>query len=79
VTPEIAARLRRGEDVSPEEIAKASARAEEEEEEKAHGSVSEREPQTQGQEKEKEPQEPVNEWLPNTITGPKKRSKGKRK
>jgi len=75
VTPEIAARLRRGEEVSPEEIAEASARAEAEEQ---TGSSSLSTSQATPSSKEP-PLEPVNEWLPDTITNPKKRSKGKRK
>ncbi|KAJ7855888.1 hypothetical protein B0H14DRAFT_3865099 [Mycena olivaceomarginata] len=60
VSPEIMARIRAGEDVSPDEIAAASARMDAEE----RGEV---------------PSDPVNEWLPEGITGPKKRSKGKKK
>jgi len=90
VTPEIAARLKRGEDVSPEEIAAASAQAESNarmDSTKAPTShllpeerlqllpekislLPEEMPASQGQ---------VNEWLPESITGPKKRTKGKRR
>ncbi|RDB16055.1 hypothetical protein Hypma_003477 [Hypsizygus marmoreus] len=74
VTPEIAARLRRGEEVSPEEIASASAEAEAEE--ARHGPLQAAEPRTDAQEKQ---QEPSNEWLPDSLTGPKKRAKGKKR
>ncbi|KAF7984422.1 hypothetical protein HWV62_14482 [Athelia sp. TMB] len=72
VTPEIAARLRRGEHVSPEEIAAASREAERNEETPA--------PRQPVVEKNIETSPPVNEWLPENLTGgAKKRSKGKRK
>lgn len=75
MTPEIAARLRRGEEVSPEEIAEASARAEAEIQ--AGPSLPST---TQSTSSSKEPpSQPANEWLPDAITTPKKRSKGKRK
>lgn len=59
VTPEIAARLRRGENVSADEIARASAQAEED------GSAT-------------EIKSAANEWLPESLTTPKKKSKGRR-
>ncbi|GLB45541.1 hypothetical protein LshimejAT787_2301010 [Lyophyllum shimeji] len=84
VTPEIAARIRRGEHVSPEEIARAAAEAEKED---ARGTPPPRlnslagrgvveEVQLQPSDEQKEP---VNEWLPESITGPKKRAKGKKR
>lgn len=82
VPPELMARIRRGEDVSPDEIAAASARmdAEEREGSTTPGPL----PQSKKTEQPKPvakdtPSEPVNEWLPEGITGPKKRSKGKKK
>lgn len=86
VTPEIAARLRRGEDVSPEEIAAASAKADELE---RRGAIEEsvQPAATRNTAREPPPQEasasqddaPVNEWLPGSVTTPKKRAKGKKK
>jgi hypothetical protein len=69
VTPEIAARLRRGEQVSPEEIAEASARADKEK----------REPVIEINEEKSSQSEPVNEWLPDSITNPQKRGKAKKR
>ncbi|KAJ6557332.1 hypothetical protein DFH09DRAFT_1163810 [Mycena vulgaris] len=82
VSPEIMARIRRGEDVSPDEIAAASARMEAEERD---GPASPPEPLPQSKTPKPKPvvievpSEPVNEWLPEGITAPKKRSKGKKK
>ncbi|KAJ7134506.1 hypothetical protein C8R44DRAFT_870133 [Mycena epipterygia] len=82
VPPELMARIRRGEDVSPDEIAAASARMDAEERE---GSTTPAPlPQSKKTEEPKPvakdtPSEPVNEWLPEGITAPKKRSKGKKK
>ncbi|KAJ7505462.1 hypothetical protein B0H11DRAFT_1978828 [Mycena galericulata] len=85
VPPELMARIRRGEDVSPDEIAAASARMEAEERE---GSAPSTDPIAQFQKSETKPKpkavvetpsEPVNEWLPEGITTTKKRSKGKKK
>ncbi|KAJ7758553.1 hypothetical protein DFH07DRAFT_741643 [Mycena maculata] len=84
VPPELMARIRRGEDVSPDEIAAASARMEAQERE---GSApSDPIPQSKKTESKPKPKpvaetpsEPVNEWLPEGITSPKKRSKGKKK
>ncbi|KAJ4496354.1 hypothetical protein C8J55DRAFT_413152, partial [Lentinula edodes] len=73
VTPEIAARIRRGEEVSPDEIAAASAKA-------GAGNVTSAvssSPKTEAQTTSSV--EPVNEWLPQSIITPKKRAKGKRK
>ncbi|KAF8799700.1 hypothetical protein BYT27DRAFT_7149377 [Phlegmacium glaucopus] len=94
VTPEIAARIRRGEQVSPEEIEAASKKADEEEatlklscngipsgagvntlptriiEERDDRNVT-------SQTKKDGPVE--NEWLPDSVTGPKKRGKGKKR
>ncbi|KAF8073477.1 hypothetical protein FPV67DRAFT_1666249 [Lyophyllum atratum] len=83
VTPEIAARIRRGENVSPEEIARAAAQAEEDE---ARGttppprvnSLAGRGVLEERQLEEKD-SDSANEWLPESITGPKKRSKGKKR
>ncbi|KAJ3805249.1 hypothetical protein EV368DRAFT_68383 [Lentinula lateritia] len=73
VTPEIAARIRRGEEVSPDEIAAASAKAEAGDVTNAVSSSPKTEAQTTSS------VEPVNEWLPQSIITPKKRAKGKRK
>ncbi|KAJ8515362.1 hypothetical protein ONZ45_g7196 [Pleurotus djamor] len=81
ITPEIAARLRRGEEVSAEEITAAIAKAEENrrlgiDENTTSGSpASTPEPPTRTSVKE----EPVNEWLPESVTSQKKRGKGKRR
>ncbi|KAJ3794445.1 hypothetical protein GGU11DRAFT_689804 [Lentinula aff. detonsa] len=72
VTPEIAARIRRGEEVSPDEIAAASAKAEAD----AKGGI-DSSPITET--RTTPATEPVNEWLPQSIITPKKRAKGKRK
>ncbi|KAJ7645505.1 hypothetical protein DFH06DRAFT_1211544 [Mycena polygramma] len=82
VTPEIKARLMRGEEVSPDEIAAASARmdAEERNDSAPEPLVQPKKAETKSNPVPKEPpSEPVNEWLPEGITAPKKRSKGKRK
>ncbi|KAG6853825.1 hypothetical protein C0991_001071 [Blastosporella zonata] len=86
VTPEIAARIRRGENVSPDEIARAAKEAEEREPPPSpppfnslagRGVVEEvqlqQETETEREERER------NEWLPESITTPKKRSKGKKR
>ncbi|KIK65726.1 hypothetical protein GYMLUDRAFT_39236 [Collybiopsis luxurians FD-317 M1] len=79
VTPEIAARIRRGEEVTPEEIAAAAAKAEDNERNGVSSSppleTSRESPSSQAS----TPSEPVNEWLPSSINTPKKRAKGKRK
>ncbi|KAG5351627.1 hypothetical protein C0989_005550 [Termitomyces sp. Mn162] len=80
ITPEIAARLQRGENVSPQEIARATAEADEGKQEPynplaGRGIVEE----VQLGEKQKESAGQVNEWLPESITNPKKRSKGKKR
>ncbi|KAJ3998802.1 hypothetical protein F5050DRAFT_1147213 [Lentinula boryana] len=72
VTPEIAARIRRGEEVSPDELAAASAKAEAD----AKGGIASS-PITET--RTTPTTEPVNEWLPQSIITPKKRAKGKRK
>ncbi|KAF8636222.1 hypothetical protein AX17_003708 [Amanita inopinata Kibby_2008] len=77
ITPDIAARLRRGEEVSPEEIAGASARAEkmfESDSEKAGASMG-------GETAVEKPasEENVNEWLPESVTKPKKRGRAQKK
>jgi hypothetical protein len=77
VTPEIAARLRRGEDVSPEEIAAASEKAESDAKRtsstKIPTSLLSPELKTQSAEGS------ANEWLPESITAPKKKGKGKKR
>lgn len=94
VTPEIAARIRRGEQVSPEEIEAASRKADEEEAtSKLSGNgtsssngvntlpmriIEERDDRNVTDQKKKD--DPMdNEWLPDSIAGPKKRGKGKKK
>ncbi|KAF7346144.1 hypothetical protein MSAN_01841200 [Mycena sanguinolenta] len=83
VPPELMARIRAGEDVSPDEIAAASARMEAEE---RGESVPEptKSKKTESKTKSKAvvndvPSDPANEWLPEGITAPKKRAKGKKK
>ncbi|KAG6879820.1 hypothetical protein C0992_011103 [Termitomyces sp. T32_za158] len=77
VTPEIAARLQRGEQVSPEEIARAAAEAEADDgTQEPYNSLAGRgvvEEVQLGKEQE------VNEWLPESIKNPNKRSKGKKR
>jgi hypothetical protein len=85
VTPDIAARLRRGEDVTPEEMAAAARAADATEQ--PRGIVEERDdrPKDQGKGKGKleneESVEPVNEWLEDTAVargrGTKKRKSKK--
>ncbi|KAF8156976.1 hypothetical protein B0H34DRAFT_657673 [Crassisporium funariophilum] len=103
VTPEIAARIRRGEDVSPAEIAAASKKADAEEDARTSSSelstsesTSGRLPMRNFEERDDRDlsngngyghsgngsatkNEEVNEWLPESITGPKKRAKGKKR
>lgn len=82
VTPEIAARLERGEEVSPEEIAAASAQAEDDAKrtaEKTSTAHSSREVTQSLSEKIPSSHGPPNEWLPESITAPKKRAKGKKR
>jgi hypothetical protein len=76
------ARIRAGEDVSPDEIAAASARMDAEE--RGEVPLPQSKPTETRTTKAKAvgkevPSDPVNEWLPEGITGPKKRSKGKKK
>ncbi|KAG6831330.1 hypothetical protein H0H92_011245 [Tricholoma furcatifolium] len=79
VTPEIAERIRRGEDVSPEEIARAAAKAEAEESEApAYNSLAGRGVVEEVQLGETQSSN-TNEWLPENITNPKKRGKGKKR
>jgi len=81
VTPDIAARIRRGEEVSPEEIAEAAARAE-----KMHlnqdtsSSILDRPPLVERVEKpaDSDKDSSANEWLPESVTKPKKRGKARR-
>ncbi|THU77731.1 hypothetical protein K435DRAFT_79646 [Dendrothele bispora CBS 962.96] len=84
VTPEIAARIRRGEEVSPDEIAKASAEMDAREEAERDGSTgptSEGSSTSTSSSRTVTPAAPTstNEWLPESVTNPKKRAKGKRK
>jgi hypothetical protein len=79
VTPEIAARLRRGEEVSPEEIAAASAQAEDTAEQTSAKTSTTHLSREEKQLLPEESQRPDNEWLPESITAPKKRAKGKKR
>ncbi|KAG5640654.1 hypothetical protein DXG03_007656 [Asterophora parasitica] len=85
VTPEIAARIRRGETVSPDEIAQAAAEAEangngNEEEDPPRNSLAGRGVVEERRlDQDKSEPGPVNEWLPESITAPKKRAKGKKR
>ena len=91
VTPEIAARIQRGEQVSPEEIEAASKKANEEEATSESPSketssnagvntlpmriIEERDDRDIISQKRKD----EGEWLPDSVTGPKKRGKGKKR
>ena len=90
VTPEIAARIRRGEQVGPEEIEAASKKADKEEATSNGTSsstgvntlptriIEERDDRNvSSQEKKDVPLE--NEWLPDSVVGLKKRGKGKKR
>ncbi|KAJ8080946.1 hypothetical protein PM082_017781 [Marasmius tenuissimus] len=81
VTPEIAARIRRGEEVSPEEIAAASALAEQQEREQENRPSTPRsDPPTPAKHvQETSMSSSANEWLPENVTAPKRRGKGKKK
>jgi hypothetical protein len=81
ITPEIAARLRRGEDVSPEEIAEAARKAELEPPRPLLPlrDIVEINLTQQPQAEAEKSAESTNEWLPENVTAPKKRSKGKKK
>ncbi|KAF7365366.1 hypothetical protein MVEN_00408800 [Mycena venus] len=86
VPPELIARIRAGEEVSPDEIAAAAARMEAEErgevtaEPTPQSKKTETKPKSKSKPVEKEvPSDPANEWLPEGITAPKKRAKGKKK
>ncbi|KAK0201554.1 hypothetical protein DFS33DRAFT_1385854 [Desarmillaria ectypa] len=74
VTPDIAARIQKGEVVSPEEIAESIARAEREAENGPPSSAAPTKTKTTSP-----PAEPVNEWLPESLSGPKKQGKRRRK
>ncbi|CAA7268450.1 unnamed protein product [Cyclocybe aegerita] len=102
ITPDVAARIRRGEDVSPEEIEAASRKADQEEEAQKQfrssssananisgglprGVIEERDDRhllDSGESRPTEATKPqetaVNEWLPESITRPTKRKKGRR-
>jgi hypothetical protein len=79
VTPEIAARIRRGEEVSPEEIEAAARKADLNSGEGSGGSlgmrgiIEERDDRHLVSNKE----DVVNEWLPESITRPSKRKRGR--
>ncbi|KIL61883.1 hypothetical protein M378DRAFT_13218 [Amanita muscaria Koide BX008] len=81
VTPEIAARIKRGEEVSPEEIAAAAEKADKMHQEGlTSSSHTDRPPlveriETPSQDSQTES---ANEWLPESITKPKKRGKARR-
>ncbi|KAL0578563.1 hypothetical protein V5O48_003413 [Marasmius crinis-equi] len=77
VTPEIAARIRRGEAVSPEEIAAASALAEQQENQSS--ATSQDPPASVKHVQETSTTSSTNEWLPDSVTSPKRRGKGKKK
>ncbi|KAG7444231.1 uncharacterized protein BT62DRAFT_934411 [Guyanagaster necrorhizus] len=72
VTPDIATRIQRGEEVSPEEIAESIARAEREAENGLSSTVT-------PSKMTSPPAEPVNEWLPESLSRPKKQGKRRRK
>ncbi|KAJ7069944.1 hypothetical protein C8F01DRAFT_1114686 [Mycena amicta] len=76
VPPEIMERIRRGEDVSAEEVTAAMERMNAEEKATTSPSSS---PKPKKSTPKPPPTEPVNEWLPEGITAPQKRAKGKRK
>ncbi|KAF7297820.1 hypothetical protein MKEN_01405700 [Mycena kentingensis (nom. inval.)] len=78
VPPEIMERIRRGEDVSAEEVTAAMARMEAEERGEATPSPSKRRKAAKPTPAEP-PADPANEWLPESVTSTKKRAKGKRK
>ncbi|KAJ6508976.1 hypothetical protein C8R45DRAFT_969469 [Mycena sanguinolenta] len=83
VPPELMARIRAGEDVSPDEIAAASARMEAEERGESVPEPISKGKKTESKTKPKAvvdvPSDSANEWLPEGITAPKKRAKGKKK
>ncbi|KAF4616927.1 hypothetical protein D9613_008560 [Agrocybe pediades] len=96
VTPEIAARIRRGENVSPQEIEAASRALDEKEAREKNtskgsspgafsgglprGVIEERDDRhlLGNQSSEKDDDSSTNEWLPDSITKPTKRRKGRR-
>ena len=91
VTPEIAARIRRGEDVSPAEV-EAASRAADEQEAREEKEGKPKPPALQPRVFEErddrhligkdsagdESASSTNEWLPDSITKPTKRKKGRR-
>ena len=95
VTPEIAARIQRGEQVSAEEIEAASKKENEDEATSKSPSketsntgvntlpmriIEERDDRNIINHNQKKKDDPVeNEWLPDSITGPKKKGKGKKR
>ncbi|KIY69319.1 hypothetical protein CYLTODRAFT_372904 [Cylindrobasidium torrendii FP15055 ss-10] len=73
VTADVAARIQRGEQVSPDEIAASIARAQREDESAANStSTSAKSPPTP-------PPEPENEWLPQNLSSGKKQPKRRKK
>lgn len=90
MTPEIAARIRRGEDVSPAEVEAASRAADEQEAREAKEGkpkppvlqprvFEERDDRHLiGKDSADESAGSTNEWLPDSITKPTKRKKGRR-
>ncbi|KAF8333665.1 hypothetical protein F5887DRAFT_1139855 [Amanita rubescens] len=82
VIPDIAARIRRGEEVSPEEIAEAAARAEKMRrgDQDTSSSILDRPPLVERVEKlaDSDKDSSANEWLPESVTKPKKRGKARR-
>ncbi|KAG7088739.1 hypothetical protein E1B28_012707 [Marasmius oreades] len=76
ITPEIAARIRRGEEVSPDEIAAASALAGQQEIQSDGPRQESIKPTIQ---ESVSISTPANEWLPEAVTTPKKRGKGRKK
>jgi hypothetical protein len=83
VTPEIAARMRRGEEVSPEEIDAAVRTANPKSEEGTGGLpgmrvIEERDDRHLINVEKNKEGEVVNEWLPDSVTRPSKRKKGRK-
>ena len=94
VTPEIAARIQRGEQVSAEEIEAASKKENEDEATSKSPSketsntgvntlpmriIEERDDRNIINHNQKKDDPVENEWLPDSITGPKKKGKGKKR
>ncbi|TEB30550.1 hypothetical protein FA13DRAFT_1630471 [Coprinellus micaceus] len=83
VTPDVALRIRRGEQVSPEEIAASVRKMEEMERQgiKPTIHIEDEKPFIRESDATSSdtPAEPVNEWLPENLTNATKRKKGKRR